>query len=454
MIKIAFFSCILVLASCLQKIVVSKDEDTKTFNKDSGFVASPAEFYVFQKSTKRCVGRHVKSTILEECSHSPNQIFQKLHAVGSYFILRAKDTNLCIVFSKQTSDRKKFSLEECAAENDQFFTSDEFELRKIPRSPKTYPRPVPKIIWTFWDKGEKALPAFNAYNVSHWRHLMGPLGYEVRIVDLVEGSPNHALTVLGGKELLPKNWDHLEELITTIKQNTPEVGVPPVVKSDMIRIALLSKFGGVWMDTSNVMVRSLEPIVLNPLNSNENFSLTGYVERTYASENSTRVHNIPVDGLENWFLAAKPNSELVEEWRRMFVKFWETHQGQSLFNHPMYKDQNIEVSRLSNPEYLNQHAALKYLLHEVPELGDEILPVDLKPWWLQERIGWTAHKLYLGIIGEKVNLETLAQEIKHEGVSMLKFASPHLFEIREHFKTVEDYCHRPNLLKELFGHCP
>lgn len=173
-------------------------------------------------------------------------------------------------------------------------------------------------------------------------------------------------------------------------------------------------------------------------------------------ETTPIVDNEKVDGMENWLIIAKQGSSLIREWRKAFVNYWETRKrGQWISEHEMYKDPGFTFGGLgiSAANYLNQHAAFKYVLHYQPLLAQEIYPIkNLNPWWLHGRVGGDANSLYKGIISKDINI--WAQEIKSEGVGLLKFAGGHLTEIRAHFTTVESYCLVPNLITLIYGHCP
>lgn len=318
--------------------------------------------------------------------------------------------------------------------------------------------PVRKTVWGFWDSGEDNLPAFNKYAVDHWRTMLEPAGYEIRILNLKEGDKDNAITVLGGKGLLPSNWNNLDNIVKpfTGPDGNQVKMVPSIVKSDLIRLALLEKFGGIWMDTSNALLRPLDTIVVDDLNAS-NKTVAGYVMDRYASADSPRVDGIPVDGMENWLIVAKRGSPLIKAWRKAFVDYWETRKvGEWIQNHELYKKETtFTFGGLGNvaANYLNQHAALKYVLHVNPAIYSHIYPIkDLHPWWLHNRAEHDHKSVYQEIIAP--NMNTLASEITTDKVGLMKFAGSHLTEINDHFKKIDDYCSTANLITLLYGHCP
>jgi hypothetical protein len=85
---------------------------------------------------------------------------------------------------------------------------------------------LPPVAWTYWDQGYEAMPEVIRTCVTSWSTLGGLT--DVRVLD--------RLTIFNYLTTsdLPRRFDEL----------------PLQMKSDAVRLALLSKFGGVWMDAS------------------------------------------------------------------------------------------------------------------------------------------------------------------------------------------------------------
>ncbi len=232
---------------------------------------------------------------------------------------------------------------------------------------------------------------------------------------------------------------------------------PAVVKSDYIRLGLLKKFGGIWMDATNVLVKDLDALHMEEFVKSEQ-TVAGYVMAPYASKKSPIVNNKPVDGLENWLLIAKPGSPLIQAWKTAFTHYWKTRPiGQHIHLHPMYNCKGFDFGgmSISDANYLNQHAALKYILFKHPELGKEIFPLDFNPWWVhmkaQNYAGEDeATRIYNLVTGN--NRRQLAAQAIQDGVVFLKFGGGHIKQ-SDTFRTANDYCRVENFYSLLFPDC-
>ncbi|CAE7212997.1 unnamed protein product [Symbiodinium natans] len=150
---------------------------------------------------------------------------------------------------------------------------------------------VPSIIWTYWQNMHKAetnaterLKAFLSLCHRSWRQL-NP-GWYVRILD------QDTMWQYLLKEDLPEAFDQL-----SIQH-----------KSDAIRLALLVKYGGVWLDATTLLLQPLS-IIVNQVDPsqrvfyvNRGFDNEGIIDKTRWAEDrySAEFH------IENWFFAAPP----------------------------------------------------------------------------------------------------------------------------------------------------
>ncbi len=152
---------------------------------------------------------------------------------------------------------------------------------------------VPKIIWTAWLQGFGNAPEMvKACLESQRTHLRG---YDVRVLDI----DNY------------RQWVDLpEDIVSKYRKGR----IPPASFSDLLRLAVLRKYGGVWMDAtvycsgfgSEPLQARWQRIMQSEL------TLFRYFRRGEAQ---------PV-GLSTWFVAAVPGQRNVSAVLDMLVAYW------------------------------------------------------------------------------------------------------------------------------------
>lgn len=181
---------------------------------------------------------------------------------------------------------------------------------------------IPKKIWTFWDSDE--IPPFVQKCINTWR-VNNP-DYEVNVLN------NDNLTQYLDQEEVTqiKNWKH-----NTFPQRM----------SDLVRLALLAKYGGVWMDASIICNKSLNWI--QGLGSCIMYSLP-HKEK----------YDEPV--LENWFIACTENNQFIKELNSEFrsVGFMDIKEYTSKEN----------TEGVDDPYYLLMYVCAKKVYRKYPEV--------------------------------------------------------------------------------------
>lgn len=307
----------------------------------------------------------------------------------------------------------------------------------------------PKIVWTFWDKGEWNMPGFHKFNVNNWRLKLEPLGYRVIVTNLVKGDPNNIRTILGGDDLLPEFLESFKD--RAFLPNKRRMSVP-VIQSDFIRLALLEKFGGIWMDGTDVLIKDISDLV-TPEFIKSPQSMAGYSMEAYASSGSKVINGTPVDGFENWLIIAKEHSPIIKAWRKALIAYWrDKPRYEPIGVNPMFFCKGFDFGGLGESDYLNSHVALKYVLFWKPSLGNEIFPLNFDPWWIQNKSGGLnaeEHRFYETVVGPEK--ESLASKAMAEGLVLLKFASSHIPTISRNFPKPEDFCTTKNFFSLVYS---
>jgi len=141
-------------------------------------------------------------------------------------------------------------------------------MRQVDEFASVSDQEIPKIIWTYWDTTE--LPEFIKICQMNWKKFAP--NYQVNFIhqDQVEKLVD-----------MPQNWKNL----------------PNFRQADVLRLKLLEKYGGIWMDASILLLTNPDNFVKQ--------DLTLFIVPSKSFDNP--VH-------ENWFIAARKGHPLIIEW--------------------------------------------------------------------------------------------------------------------------------------------
>ncbi len=158
-------------------------------------------------------------------------------------------------------------------------------------------------------------------------------------------------------------------------------------KADVIRLSVLEKYGGYWLDASLLLHR--------PLHEQwnlEQFDVSGY----YIDGFTTNVHK---KVFENWFIAAPKNSPLISAWKR---EFFFAIQCPNYADHLLSK--GVDVQKIDSIEYLRMHCAYLKILHEVDTYRIHTKMAEEGPFLYLKKHEWSSWKGVVGLF-EEVDVE-------------------------------------------------
>lgn len=176
-----------------------------------------------------------------------------------------------------------------------------------PKITEGFTNNIPKIIWTYWDKEQ--IPEFVQICQKNWRKF----------------APNYKIHILHKNNVdewvnMPSGWQIL----------------PPYRQADILRLMLLEKYGGIWMDASILLMENPDKFVGGNL--------------TLFMTPGTKLDN-PV--YENWFIASCKENPVVKKWIQEVLT--------AIKNPKKYieKSNKQDVKLVKNPYYLICHLALR-----------------------------------------------------------------------------------------------
>lgn len=154
--------------------------------------------------------------------------------------------------------------------------------------------PIPKIIWSFWDT-----------------HSDSEL-VDLCITQFKKLVPDFELIILNTKNV--KNY--LPDILPVRKD------LPFVNYTDLVRLEILKKNGGIWIDISTILTENLSWVY--DLKENLKYDLLGF----YSDFCTTDMQN-PI--LESWFLATPKNNKFVSAWHQEFFACYTSPQPYEFF---------------------------------------------------------------------------------------------------------------------------
>ncbi len=177
----------------------------------------------------------------------------------------------------------------------------------------------PKIIWWCWLEGLDEAPqvvktCFNSlmreFKGSKVQEVKGLNdGYEIKVIDA-------------------ENWKEYIELPDFIVKKWEKKQIPPALFSDLLRLELLIKYGGTWID-STVLCTGFKDFESLSSSSGSSSSpsvqkFKRYLEADLFLFQYTKQGRIPVS-ISNWFISACSNNEVLIVLRDMLYAYWKDY---------------------------------------------------------------------------------------------------------------------------------
>jgi hypothetical protein len=143
---------------------------------------------------------------------------------------------------------------------------------------------LPRTIWCLWYQGWQHAPDLVKACAASWRRH----------------NPDWNVCLLSGATL--------EAYLAPLPRLAAAAShLPLEARSDVLRIELLRRFGGIWVDSTVYCLRPLD----------------GWIAHAMPSGFFAFSRPMPNVMLSSWFLAAEPGSYMVERWREMVQAYWQ-----------------------------------------------------------------------------------------------------------------------------------
>jgi len=140
-------------------------------------------------------------------------------------------------------------------------------------------QPVPKVIWMYWD--DLTPPDFILAFYAKMKQM----------------NPDHQIRLL--------NRESVKTFLPWLRFDYAQIGMSH--KGDVIRLALLKEYGGIWVDSSTLVYQDFSWV----------HQRSGYDVVGYYSDGTTVDKDFPV--VEAWFLASPPGNAFIARWLELIM---------------------------------------------------------------------------------------------------------------------------------------
>lgn len=225
---------------------------------------------------------------------------------------------------------------------------------------------IPPIIWAYWQGGTPPLLVRRCF--ENWRRLHPH--FEIRILD--------ERGVLQYLPAIPAALD----------------GALPAKRADWIRLELLRRHGGIWLDASTVLTQPLDWVLQQQARTGADF--VGYYLQQFTS-----VPERPV--VESWFMAAPPASPFIADLLHEFTQEVIARTGEQYTDHLRAQGLYEQVvQRIDIPAYLSIHLAMQVVLLRGPGYRLCLARAEEGPFYLHVLGRWNRAALKLRLLFARI----------------------------------------------------
>jgi hypothetical protein len=206
-----------------------------------------------------------------------------------------------------------------------------------------------KNIWTFWHSGFAQMRPWTQRNVINWVRRLGP-DWTVHVVDRVDGSETSIFNYIDNS-FFPQTF-----IDGTMDGHKAHQG-------DLVRLPLLWKYGGLWMDVGLILLRHVDDICWKQIEDPESPYELSAVAMMHLPDTYT-----PLNG----FLATKRGNPFIKRWHDIYLVLWSDGATNStgFHHHPLLRhlpifqppSDTINVKGAADLT-LNYEALTDYLTH-------------------------------------------------------------------------------------------
>jgi hypothetical protein len=216
---------------------------------------------------------------------------------------------------------------------------------------------IPKKIWTFWD-GD--IPEIVNKCIGTWKKY----------------NPNYEIIVLNKENIN----NHLPNINFSSMKNIDS----PEHFSDVVRIHILAKEGGIWCDASIICLKSFDWV--HELRKKENTEFVGFFIDSFTLDKYKKTSPV----IENWFFACKKGSQFLCDWRDEFTKITTIDSRKEYIDE--VKKNGTDIQNISSPEYLTMHVSAQKVLQSDKKYKLSLLKAEDEAFKYLTQNDWDSKK--------------------------------------------------------------
>ncbi len=223
---------------------------------------------------------------------------------------------------------------------------------------------VPHVLWTYWDDGQPPLVVQRC--LQSW---------ELH-------NPGYVINVLTAQNLL--------EFVESAEIPEAFASAWPARQSDWLRLYLLRRYGGIWLDASIFLTAPIDWMIDAQQRDGSDY-VGFYLERT------TSRQECPI--VDSWCMAAPVGSRFVDDWYRE-LSTRAMVQGDRAYLAALeqrgIRDQMVQ--KLGDPAYLIIHVAAQVVLHDGSGYRLSLTRAEDSAYFYHMRSRWKRGLLYMRLL--------------------------------------------------------
>lgn len=223
-----------------------------------------------------------------------------------------------------------------------------------------------KVVFLYWHSSKQDMPISHALNIKNLELRLNGSDWTVVVTTLDKHAPDYI-----------ENYISLPPYFHQLIEKAGDPSVQHGNHSDIIRLRLLERYGGVYLDTSTIFLRhDFEEVSLyKKLMCSTGASLAGYTNVTFTrkNENGLNYFEEAKDGIELGVLYAKQDSNILRIFNCEIDKYWTWKTSdKDYMDYPPFREHDLDQISFLN-EYHVHYSIYHLIITRQPELLGEVV---------------------------------------------------------------------------------